>query len=356
MDPTVHNLEKILIFARDCSKTSFDTSRGEGDKTGFVALSPQTNPVVVKLNDLFVDVFGFKTRYFNDFDDMKDYISDQGDDYVGLDSNGDKNSICFGISFDAVSSRQWTYNFHYNLTGNPEFRDLYGFDDEEERVAKFEQEDRNSVLRNVKSGMFYLINYIDTEILREEESDTGAFINADLVFAPTAAYKTSTVYSNLSGNMSTLIIFPLLVIYLRFTYLVLYEKEHKIAQNLRNMGMSMYQFYFSWWVFYTILIFLYSLVWTLLTKPYLGPDANVFLYFNFYFLTGEFFISLGIFISSFFSKAKPGVLGAIVSYLVMTGIDIAKTSISGATLTTNTWFSLSPLAGLEGATSIMLLV
>jgi ATP-binding cassette subfamily A (ABC1) protein 3 len=209
-------------------KTEFETSRGEGDKTGFVALTPKINPIVDKVEQLFVDGFGFRVRRFDDFAEIRKYIEDLGENYGDLE-NGQKNSICMGINFEETSSRKWTYNFNYNVTGNPEYRDIYGFDEEEERLLPFEQENLGVLKNMIKSGAFYLINYIDTEILRQETGDTDAFINAKITQMPTFAYKTSTVYSNLQGNMANLIIFPLLVIYLRFTYSILFEKEKKIA-------------------------------------------------------------------------------------------------------------------------------
>lgn len=204
--------------------------------------------------------------------------------------------------------------------------------------------------------MYYLINFIDTEILRAETANSNAYINTRITLAPTPAYKVSEVYLNLQGNMGNLIMFPLIVVFLRFTYLLLFEKEHKIAQNLRNMGMSMYQFYFSWWLFYTIVVFCYAVIFTVLAMRAIAPNANVLLFFALYFFTGEFFLCLAIFISSFFSQSKPGVLGAIIAYFILFGVGVARGAITGATLSTNTWFSLSPLAGLSAACNNMLLV
>ena len=300
-------------------------------------------------------MFEFKTKQYADFNDMKKYIDDMGSSYLHLDESGNKNQICFGISFDETSSRKWTYNFHYNVTGRPEKRDLYGFDDDDDPVRAFEYENEGAFKRQIRSGMFYLINYIDTEILRAETIGS-AEINAKVVQAPVDGYKTSTVFNNLQGNMDTLLMFPIVLIFLRFVYLILYEKEHKIAQNLRNMGMSMYQFYFSWWLFYTILSFIYALVFTALTIRVIAPDCNFLLYFALFFFTAEVFLSIGIFISSFFSKAKPGVLCAIIAFFIMFGVSIAQGAISGANLNTNTWFALSPLSGLKNACNVILLV
>lgn len=112
------------------------------------------------------------------------------------------------------------------------------------------------------------------------------------------------------------------------------------------MGMSMFQFYSSWWLFYAILVTLYSLIWMLMTKSYIGPDVNFLIYFFFYWLLGLFFLSFGIFITSFFSKAKPGVLCAIVCYFFMVGSNIASEAINGTTITSHFWFSLVPITGL----------
>ena len=73
------------------------------------------------------------------------------------------------------------------------------------------------------------MNLIDTEILRQETQKDDAYINAYMVPAPTPAYKTSQIYSYLNGNASSLIVFPLVIIFLRFAYNILYEKEHNIA-------------------------------------------------------------------------------------------------------------------------------
>lgn len=184
--------------------------------------------------------------------------------------------------------------------------------------------------------MYYLINFIDTEILREETSNTDAYINADLIKMPTEAYKTSTIYQNINGNMSNLITFPLMVLFLKFTYSILYEKEHKIAQNLRNMGMSMTKYYLSWYLFYSNVLLVLSLIWILMIKSYIAPDANFFMVWFLYLLTGLYFMSMGLLITAFYSRAKPGVLCAIIVYFAMYGVGIAQSSLQDPSITTYT--------------------
>lgn len=122
------------------------------------------------------------------------------------------------------------------------------------------------------------------------------------------------------------------------------------------MGMSMNYYFLSWYLFYTILLFILSLIWTLIIKKKIAPDANFILLMSLYFVTGMFFISFGLLITSFFTKAKSGVLCCIISYFVLFGVSITKGAIANGNLKSNTWFALSPLAGVDGAANILLLV
>lgn len=118
----------------------------------------------------------------------------------------------------------------------------------------------------------------------------------------------------------------------------------------------MYSYYFSWYIFYSIVLFIYSVVWTLISKRPMAPDANIVLYFLLYFLSGQYFLCLAILIASLFSRAKPGVLTAIICYLVLFGVATANDSISPEEVSTNTIYALSPIAGLRMSCDMMLLV
>ena len=59
--------EPSIDTLRNCLKTEFKTSQGEGDKTGFIALGPSTNPIVPKLRELFEDAFSFRVRYYENY-------------------------------------------------------------------------------------------------------------------------------------------------------------------------------------------------------------------------------------------------------------------------------------------------
>jgi hypothetical protein len=70
------------------------------------------------------------------------------------------------------------------------------------------------------------------------------------------------------------------------------------------MGMSMNYYLLSWYLFYTILILSLSIIWAVMVKPFIAPDANFLLFTSLYFLPGMFFISFALLVTSFFSNAK----------------------------------------------------
>lgn len=192
-------------------------------------LGPESNPIVKgKLTDLFAKVYKFDVKYLSDQKALEDYINAPG--YGGLDDQMKKQQVCMAILFEdpPKGSNKYRYTVHYNTTGNPEFRDIYGGSKNQPQIMKFTQEDVTMLLNQLKSGLFYLMNLIDTEILRVASNKDTAYINAFFLPAPTPAYKTSQIYKYLGGNSSNLIVFPLIIIYLRFAYNILYEKEYKI--------------------------------------------------------------------------------------------------------------------------------
>jgi len=143
------------------------------------------------LTDLFAKVYNFSVKYLDDQTAMEDYINAPG--YGGLDDQKKHQQVCFAILFEEPpqGSNKYKYTVHYNSTGNPEYRDIYGGDSNQPQIKKFTQEDETLLTKQLHSGLFYLINLIDTEILRLATKKDDAYINAFFVPAPTPAYKTS---------------------------------------------------------------------------------------------------------------------------------------------------------------------
>ena len=141
--------------------------------------------------------------------------------------------------------------------------------------------------------------------------------------------------------------FPLVVIYLRFIYSILYEKENKITANLRNMGMSMWSHYISWVIWYNIVLIVTGIVWTVLVWGFAFRNVNPLFVFSLYYLPGSYFIALALLIHSFFTKAKPGVLLALVVFFLQFALTIGSRSFSDPSEFLNSVMAISPVAGIN---------
>ena len=60
--------------------------------------------------------------------------------------------------------------------------------------------------------------------------------------------------------MASLIVLPLIIVFLRMTYGLLQEKEKKIKEGMKIMGMNDSSFYLSWLIYYEIIYFIISLI------------------------------------------------------------------------------------------------
>lgn len=151
-------------------------------------------------------------------------------------------------------------------------------------------------------------------------------------------------------------IFALSICYLRFVYNVLSEKEARITENLRNMGMNMFSHYMSWILWANFTLFLSSIPWMIITSLGLFPNISFIIVWTLFLLPGMALLAMGFFICAFFSKAKPGVLAALIMFFILYGASIAMGSIANLSTTSNFFFALSPFAGLDKSAKMLLLV
>jgi ATP-binding cassette, subfamily A (ABC1), member 3 len=70
----------------------------------------------------------------------------------------------------------------------------------------------------------------------------------------------------LKGNFAPYVVFPLIIIFLRMTYGLLTEKEKKIKEGMKIMGMKDSSFYFSWVIWYFGIYFITSVLVSLILK------------------------------------------------------------------------------------------
>lgn len=121
----------------------------------------------------------------------------------------------------------------------------------------------------------------------------------------------------MKGNMATFLVLPLIVVFLRMTSGILTEKESKIREGMKIMGMKNSSFYLSWITWYMIVYTIISLLVSLILKGSIYANSDWFLIFIWHWLFSMTLIAQSLFISTFFTNAKLGNIVAMVFYLFM---------------------------------------
>jgi len=276
-------------------------------------------------------------------------------DYSKENAQGEKERLCLGVSFEDSTAKKWEYTIHMNNTQREGRYDFYSND--EAQIIAFKKEDTDTFEPNLSHGGPYLMSVIDNLILQKDLGSADASITANLLQTPVSSYKTSNAYDIGNGSIPIFIAFSLIVIYLRFVYSITIEKEHRITENMRNMGMNMFSHYMSWILWYFFTLFLTSIPMTIILKLSMYSEGNILLVWLMYFLPGAAMISWGFLASSLFVNAKPAVLTALILFFIFYGMRIA-TNILEANLSEfyMSLMALSPIVMLDKISRTLLIV
>ena len=122
-------------------------------------------------------------------------------------------------------------------------------------------------------------------------------------------------YSYLSPCYLPVIFFsvlPLIVAYLRMNSRILTEKEKKIREGMKIMGMQDSSFYLSWITWYMMIYTIISIAVTIILKLSIYTNSDITLIFIWYWLFCMTLIAQCLFVTSFFTNAKLGNILAMV--------------------------------------------
>ena len=176
-------------------------------------------------------------------------------------------------------------------------------------------------------------NFIDNLILQRETGVSGAKIESTVTSRTVLKYKQDDLATNLKGQTRLFLDLPLLLPYLRFMNGILTEKEKKIREGMKIMGLKNSAFYLSWFITYTIIFTIASLLVSIaLTHRLftLSKFGYIFLWHWEFSLT---LMAMGFLISIFFNKAKVGnVAGFVVALFLGFFQSVAKDTTPSGTL------------------------
>lgn len=117
------------------------------------------------------------------------------------------------------------------------------------------------------------------------------------------------------------------------------EKEKKIKEGMKMMGLTDFAFYLSWIIYYTVIYSVIAGLWTLIMLV-LWKSSTGILVFVWYWLYCMTLVPLALLVCVFFSKARIGIIAALVFYLalfIFSFLDDAEMPAS-----TKMWMYLAP--------------
>ena len=193
--------------------------------------------------------------------------------------------------------------------------------------------------------------WIDNFILRKETGNSAASIDAAAASVTVPANRDDTMPKNLTGTLNYLIAFPLLVPLLRMIGFLVREKEKKIKEGMKVMGLNLSAYYLSWIIHYIVVYTIIALLWTALT----GNAGSAWRYSNkglillWYWLFCLCLIGMAFFVSAFFSKARPAVLSSLVFFFLLSFVEIPflASMDPNPSVLAKTLASFSPIAAMS---------
>ena len=159
-------------------------------------------------------------------------------------------------------------------------------------------------------------NLIDNLIIRKETVST-ANIQASVTSRTVEAHKQDDLVSNLVGNTRLFLDLPLRLPYLRFLNAILREKEHRIREGMKIMGLQNSAFYFSWIFTYIIIFTIISLIITILLAVGLFEMSSFGWLFLWHWEYSMCLLMMAFFMSVFFNNAKRGNTAGLVISVVL---------------------------------------
>ena len=221
--------------------------------------------------------------------------------------------ICFGAAFTEATSSSYKVNMIFEDTSTQRSSDanmpnqLLGAYDSYQRKPDLE-----SWFQYRYGGYTYLQNIIANSILQNTYG-TGAYIS--MIYVP---MKTSRYFNDdFALAAINLWNFVILLIFLaplyRFVSNSVSEKETKVREAMKIMGLTDFPYWLSWFSYYIIVNTIQSIIMMIILIP-VFEYSNKFLVLLYLWFYGMSMFGYGVFVGSFFSNGKIAALVATMFF------------------------------------------
>lgn len=249
--------------------------------------------------------------------------------------------MCFGIVF-VSDAPNYSYKLRFNISNNK------GVTDGAPTTTLLTQDqalDISNYNKSLINGMIGANTLVLSGILDKETGSSGKTFKHFVSPVYQEKYTLDNIYTNIVGTLGILILLPLLLIYLRQTATMLNEKETRVRESMSIMGMKMGYYYFTWFVRYFAVYFVLHLICAAIFVKQM-PKVPFYIPFILFLLFDIVLIVQNFFIQVFLSRAKIGVVIALLFFVIQYVISFLSTNSDNPTLSVNSALSIIPHAAL----------
>ena len=187
--------------------------------------------------------------------------------------------------------------------------------------------------------------FVNNLILQAETGSTNDVFKNTIGPIYQERYEKDDIYTQARNNVAIIFLLPLLIVYLRQTSVMLSEKEKKIRETMSIMGMSLPVYYVTWFIRYFVTCLVIHLIGSAIISATL-PNVSFFIPLVVFLLFDLVLIVQSFFIQTFFTRAKLGVVIALLFFLVQYIISFISSNSDNPTLGVNTALSIIPHVAL----------
>ena len=260
--------------------------------------------------------FPVKPKYFSSSGDLKDYIRDS--DY----GDGSRDKLCFAIQIDEFTNKTLDLSIRYNLTSiDPDDTSVYGkfmqvfLTSRTPSVNKYQKNVITDYQSDfVRTGFLTVQNLAINKVAKYFDEDAPELVEV-VVPMHGIHYINDPFMTNFAGTLGFFLFVTSLVPVCRMISKVVTEKESKVRESMKMMGLLDLPYWLSWFIMYTLIYGVIAIGCTIVSFL-IFEYSNKFVIFLIFFLYGQSCLAFSVLISSIFNKAKTAVLVGMLMFFI----------------------------------------
>ena len=292
----------------------------------------------------------FKTKGINDFtltmDSFQEFSSvEELNEYIKDPSYLSKKDklICFGVKFSYdEENKHYNYSLHffdYPKQGNEGIQDIAN--NAQGMFDPFQTgPDLNSFMRYKNGAYSYMMKIINQYILRKETRKSDAELNYGIAAMKYIDYRSDSFGEFMGYMIGVILVMAYMSPLSLYVYRMVGDKESKIKESMKIMGLEEGQYFLSYFIQYTVINIFSSIINAGLFTVFLDRISYYHLFVTLLLWSLNVF-ALIYFFQSFIDKTKIALVLSLVIYFMMYCVSLAC-MFEGGSLAAKIGLSLFP--------------